>query len=108
MKLRNYIPLLAIGALLSSCSITMPVTAPDNANAGKVGTATNNCVSYAQVGRLFNGDLIPISGGWCFNDKKYGIAEAARDGGINKVATVDLKVTSYIFFYKYELIVTGE
>lgn len=107
MKLINYIPMIAAAALFSSCSVTMPITATDNANAGKVGVATNSCLFYAPP-VVVGAEFYQVSGGMCFNDKKYGIAEAARNGGINKVATVDLKVTDYIIFHKYELIVTGE
>lgn len=107
MKLINYIPMIAAAALFSSCSITLPVTATNNPNAGKVGVATNNCLFMAPP-KIGGTGFFPVSGGFCFNDKKYGIAEAARNGGINKVATVDLKVTDYIIFSKYELIVTGE
>lgn len=108
MKLINYISGLAFVALLTSCSVTMPITATNNASSGKVGKASNSCLSYGSAARLFQGDLIPVSGGWCFNDKNYDIATAAKNGGISKVATVDLKITNYIIYYEYELIVTGE
>ena len=99
---------MGIGAMISSCSITKPLTATNNPIGSKTGVATNNCLSYAPATRLAQGDLIAISGGLCFNDNKYSIADAANNGKIQKVATVDLKITNYIIFYKYELIVTGE
>jgi hypothetical protein len=108
MKTFKSLVFVAIAGLMASCSSTMPLTATDNAMSGKVGKATNNCLSYAKPPRLANGDMIAVSGGLCFNDDKYDIYNAAMNGGISKVATVDLKVTSYILFYKYELIVTGE
>ncbi len=108
MKIFKSLAFVAVAGFLASCSVTSPLTATNNAMSGKVGKATNNCLSAAPLTRLANGELMPISGGWCFNDKKYDIYNAAMNGGITKVATVDLKITNYLFFQKYELIVTGE
>ena len=108
MKTLRLLSAVVFVGLMASCSITTPVTMTNNDMGTKVGVATNNCLSYGPPQRLLNGELIPVSGGWCFNDKKYSVADAARDGGISRVATVDLKITNYVFFYKYELIVTGE
>ena len=41
-------------------------------------------------------------------NKKFGVIEAAKKGDIDKVATVDLKVTNFVIFQKVEIIVTGE
>lgn len=98
----------AFAGILSSCSVTMPVTATDNASSGKVGTAKNNCLGQLPRATLVYGQLINVSGGLCFNDDKYSLYDAAMNGGISKIATVDLKHTNYVFFHKYELIVTGE
>ena len=38
----------------------------------------------------------------------YGIGDAAKNGGIEKVATIDVKATSYIFAVTYKTTVTGE
>jgi hypothetical protein len=94
---------------LQACSITMPVTVTNNPIGTKVGVATNNCINAAPISfeHAFGG-FYPVSRGWCFNDKAYSLADAAQNGGISKIATVDLKSTNYLFFYKFELIVTGE
>lgn len=97
----------AIAIALSSCSVTMPVTVTNNSMGTKTGIAKNNCLGVGTP--VYAGqDFFPVSGGLCFNDKNYGLAEAAKNGGISRIATVDLKVTDYLIFYKYELIVTGE
>lgn len=96
-----------IAVVMSACSSTMPVTVTNNSIGSKVGVAKNNCVGAATPAPAGQ-DFFLVSGGWCFNDKNYGLAEAAKDGGISRIATVDLKVTDYLIFQKYELIVTGE
>ena len=98
-----------VASIMVSCSTTYPIAITNNTMGGKVGVAKNNCLSYApMVPMPGQSEFIPVSGGMCFNDRKYGIAEAAMNGGITKVATVDMKVTNYVIYYKYELIVTGE
>ncbi len=100
---------------ITSCTTTSPITATNNTMGTKVGTASNSCIfgfggagggapSVASSGRGFN----MISFGVCFNNKSYGIAEAAQNAGIERIGTVDLKTKWYVFFTKYELIVTGE
>ena len=48
-----------------------------------------------------------ISSGICLNGK-YGVVEAVENGGIKTLGAIDLKVTNYYVFKKYELIVAGE
>ncbi len=99
----------AFAIALSSCSVTMPLTVTNNSIGSKVGVASNSCLGQLPPGTVAMGqDFFPVSGGLCFNDKAYSLADAAKDGGISRIATVDLKETSYLFFFKYELIVTGE
>ena len=77
---------------LSSCSLTMPVNATSNPVGSKVGTAK------AQ--------------GWfgvLFFDADASIMRAAKNGGITKISTVDIKTFSVFEVYTtYETIVTGE
>lgn len=120
MRLLNITLMCAAAAFLASCSVSVPVTVTNNSMGTKTGVATNNCLSAPVPPETYNaaaqygvinsgyGNVKAVSGGWCFNDKKYSIADAAANGGISKVATVDLKITNYVFFFKYELIVTGE
>ncbi|MDD5789460.1 MAG: TRL domain-containing protein [Spirochaetia bacterium] len=76
------------------CSSVAPVCATSNDLGSKVGT---NTAAY-----IFG--IIPIGG------TDFGIAGAAKNGGITKISTVDLKTFSYLFgFYRGNTtIVTGE
>ena len=79
--------------LLSSCSVTMPVTATSNSVGEKVGKAKSSQI----IGFFFDGGDMSIQ-------------SAAKDGGISKISTVDFKSTMVLgpIFMRYETIVTGE
>ncbi|MDI9341773.1 MAG: TRL-like family protein [Sediminibacterium sp.] len=80
-----------IAVVLSSCSITLPVNASGEPIGKKVGTAKANVI----LGMAFNADA--------------SIKSAAKNGGITKVATVDIKHFNALgIFQYYETIVTGE
>lgn len=84
--------MLAIAALVSSCALTLPVDATSNAVGNKVGTAT--ATGFLSV-LFFNQDA--------------SIQQAAKNGGITKISTVDIKHTSILgLVVTYETIVTGE
>lgn len=104
--LLNSLGALEIALAFSSCSVTNPLTATNNPIGDKVGTSKNSCLFGANT--YGAGPGLATSYGICFNTKDYGIYEAAKAGGISKVATVDLKTTNYLFFTKFELIVTGK
>lgn len=91
-KLYVYVSVIAVAAVLTSCSVTVPVTASAASMGAKVGTS--------ETVVLF---------GTLYLNKNYGVAEAAHNGKIKGgVATVDLKTTNYLLFAKKQLIVTGE
>lgn len=101
----NLLGAAVIGLGLSSCTITNPLTATNNPIGNKVGTSKNTCLfGYNYFGA---GPGLPTSYGICFNNGDYGIQEAAASAGIDKVATVDLKIQNLFFVTKFELIVTG-
>ena len=78
-------------ALLASCSYgIVPVGATSNAVGSKVGEASSD--------KLF----------LLFTMSKGGVAEAARNGGITKISTVDVEATTILFYTKVKTIVTGE
>ncbi len=84
--------LLVAVAMLSSCALTLPVNATGNNIGSKVGTA--KATGFFGV-LFFNADA--------------SIQTAARNGGITKVSTVDLKRTNVLnIVTSYEVIVTGE
>lgn len=78
--------------MMASCSLTLPVNATSNTIGGKVGTA--KATGYLGI-LFFNADA--------------SIQSAAKNGGITKVSTVDIKHTSILgLVVTYETIVTGE
>ena len=80
-----------ITALLSSCSMTMPVSSSGPVTGPKTGSATANVI----LGFSFGGDC--------------SIEKAAADGGITKVATVKCKHTNVLGVYQsYKTTVSGE
>lgn len=77
--------------LMSSCSITAPLAATSNPIGKKVGTAKANII----CGLYFGGD--------------YSVQTAAKNGGITKVSTVDVKYVNVLYiFQSRKTVVTGE
>lgn len=91
-KVKMFAALVLATAMLSSCSLTLPVNATSNAVGSKVGTAK-------ATGFL----------GFLFFNADASIKSAAQNGGITKISTVDIKQTSLLnIIVTYETIVTGE
>ncbi|MBN9400408.1 MAG: TRL-like family protein ['Candidatus Kapabacteria' thiocyanatum] len=91
-KLKIFAAVMVASASLTACSLTLPVAATSNAVGSKVGTAT--ATGFLTV-LYFNGDA--------------SIRTAAKNGGISKISTVDLKHTSILGLVDTkECIVTGE
>lgn len=81
----------ALLLVLSSCSITLPIAATSNTAGSKVGTQK----TMVLFGLYFNGDA--------------SIRTAAKNGGITKISTVEIKQMNVLNVYQtYETIVTGE
>ncbi|MGB3591415.1 MAG: TRL-like family protein [Nonlabens sp.] len=84
--------LAVVAIMFTACSITMPVNATSNTVGSKVGTAK------ATV----------IFGVFAFNEDAS-IRTAAKNGGISKISTVDIKTGNILgLLVTYETIVTGE
>jgi hypothetical protein len=91
-KVKSVLGLFVFVAMVSSCALTLPVTATSNPVGEKVGTAT--ATGYFGV---------------LFFDADASIRTAAKNGGITKISTVDIKHTSVLnIIVTYETIVTGE
>ncbi|MDA3912547.1 MAG: TRL-like family protein [Bacteroidales bacterium] len=79
-------------ALFAACSVVLPVNATSNSMGSKVGTSS----ATGYLGILF------------FN-QDASIQKAARNGGITKISTVDMKQKNVLnIIVTYETIVTGE
>ena len=91
-KVKTIFALLAVVAMMSSCSLTLPVAATSNPVGNKVGEAT-------ATGFL----------GVLFFDADASIRTAAKNGGITKISTVDIKQENVLnLIVTYTTIVTGE
>jgi hypothetical protein len=94
MKIKMFLAAISIALIgvLSSCSLTLPVTATTNPVGSKVGTATATG---------FFGIL--------FFDADASIQTAAKNAGISKISTVDIKFKNVLgIITSYETIITGE
>jgi len=90
--LKTIAAMTAVVAMLASCSLTLPVDATSNPVGSKVGTA--KATGYLGI-LFFNADA--------------SIQSAAKNGGITKISTVDVKHSSFLnIIVSYETIVTGE
>lgn len=76
---------------MTACSITSPLTATSNPVGKKIGTAKAKII----FGMVFGGD--------------YSVMTAAKNGGITKIATVDVKTFNALgIFISKKVIVSGE
>jgi hypothetical protein len=89
---RNLLAAAVVVGSMSSCSLTLPVAATSNPVGSKVGTAKGT----GFLGILFFG-------------ADASIKSAAKNGGISKISTVDVKMSNILnLIVSYETIVTGE
>jgi len=92
INMKKLMTALVVGAFLSSCSVTLPVSATSNDLGSKTGVSSGTC---------FLSQL-------CFG-ADASVATAARNGGITKISTVDLRTKNVLgIIVTYECIVTGE
>jgi len=90
-KIKAVAAAITLTTIISSCSMTGPVAATSNAVGSKVGESSTTIV----FGFVFGGDA--------------SIRTAARNGGITKISTVDVKTTWFLpFFATHTCIITGE
>tara|TARA_B110000858_G_C17651803_1_gene403033 strand:+ start:602 stop:874 length:273 start_codon:yes stop_codon:yes gene_type:complete len=83
--------IVSVALLLSSCAITLPVNATSNEVGSKVGMS--KATGYLNV---------------IWIDQDASIQKDAKQGGITKISTVDLKQTNMLgIIQTYECIVTG-
>jgi hypothetical protein len=95
----------AMTFIFESCSSTHPFFVTNNSIGTKVGKSSGTC--YDLFG-IFTFMQLGKAGGICL-DADYSIQTAAKNGGITKIATVDIRKTSVLgIVITYETIVTGE
>lgn len=90
-KIKYMAGLCAAALVITSCSVTAPLAISGNTIGKKVGTAK----AVSIVGLCFGGD--------------YSIQTAAKNGGITKISTVDVRNYNCLGVYiSRKTIVTGE
>ena len=77
--------------MISSCSATYP-----------------HCITAAPMGNKVGKSSRSVVLGFIKSNRNWGIAEAAKNGGIREgISVIDFKTSNYIFFMKQEFIVYG-
>jgi hypothetical protein len=84
--------LLVAFLMVTACTMNYPVCATSNPVGTKIGVYTQTC-------------LLGFPPAY---NKTAAIAQAAKNGGITKISTVDYKASWMVFVIKYDTIVTGE
>lgn len=87
-------------ALVSSCSLTRPYAVTNNYIGNKQGVSKTTILFGLSSGVQLSTGIV--------SNKNFGVIEAAKNGGIEKIGSVDVKTTNYVVFQKVEVIVTGE
>lgn len=91
-QIRTFALLFIAVAMLSGCALTLPVSATSNPVGKKIGTASGT--GYF---------------GFLFFNADASIRSAAKNGGITKISTVDIKQSNILgLIITYETIVTGD
>lgn len=91
-KMKMIAVVFVTAVMLSSCALTLPVNATGLTIGDKVGTA--KATGYLGV---------------LFFDQDASIQTAAKNGGITRISTVDIKQTNILnIIVTYETIVTGQ
>lgn len=111
-------------SLITSCAVTKPYLLTNNPIGSKTGKSTSVCLfaggfidcsmpaqnpvanpyTRALSKNVFEGS---VTNGIMLN-QNLSVAEAAREAGITKIATVDIRTDWYVLFSKKTYIVTGE
>ncbi|MCA6435488.1 MAG: hypothetical protein IM600_10730 [Bacteroidetes bacterium] len=112
MKKMKLALVVAITAIMCSCSITQPMYLTNNPIGNKVGKSTTVCL-FSGGGRNA-AQFAPMAYGYStgyyglITNQNFSIYEAAKQANISKIATVDMRTDWYLFFTKKTYIVTGE
>ena len=87
--------------LFSNCTTTIPIAATNNSIGNKKGIS-RTAVILGTVNT--NNNLVT---GLIVSNSEFGVVEAVKNGGIEIVSTVDMKIANYFVFKRVELIVNG-
>ena len=87
----KFVMAIAVAAILTSCTVTSPMSASDAPIGTKTGVSSTLIIGVWQV------------------NKNFGIAEAAKQGNITSgIAIADKKVTNFLIVRKAQILVYGK
>ncbi|MFT5055782.1 MAG: hypothetical protein ACI80H_000486 [Pseudoalteromonas distincta] len=100
--MKNLKTLIFAGVMLSlaSCTVIRPYAVTNNAIGDGVGVSKTTLVFGTSVGNQL--EMAVFS-----TNKNFGVVEAARNGNLDKIATVDVQTSNFGFFTTVKIIVTG-
>lgn len=96
-----------IVALMSSCSMTYPMSASSAPMGNKVGVSKTTVLFASPYLKAFAAPKMGVLQGWHLN-KSCGIVDAARNGGITgPISVVDVTIKNYILWKRKIITVYG-
>jgi len=100
--MKNIKILLLVGTafFVTSCTVTRPFAVTNNEIGDAVGTSKTTLIFGTSAGPNLEQALYSTN-------KNFGLIEAAKNGNIDKIATVDVKTSNYGFITQVKIIVTG-
>jgi hypothetical protein len=84
----------------ASCTITRPYAVTNNAIGDAVGTSKTTLIFGSSAGTQLQQALFSTN-------KNFGVIEAAKNGNVDKIATVDVQTSNFGLFSTVRIIVTG-
>ncbi|MCC5922669.1 MAG: hypothetical protein JJT77_02690 [Crocinitomicaceae bacterium] len=86
---------------LCNCTTTIPISATNNSIGEKEGISRTTVI----LGTVNTNNNLAT--GLIVSNSEFGVIEAVKNGKIELVSTVDMKIANYFFFKRVELIVNG-
>ncbi len=84
----------------ASCTITRPYAVTNNAIGDAVGTSKTTLIFGTSAGTNLQTAIFSTN-------KQFGVIEAAKNGNVDKIATVDVQTSNFVLFSTVRIIVTG-
>lgn len=100
--MKNFKTLLIASAMLflASCTLVRPYAVTNNEVGDAVGVSRTTLILGASSGVQLEQALFSTN-------KNFGVIEAARNGNIDKIASVDVETSTYWIVTTVKIIVTG-
>ena len=100
MKNIKVLIVVVVAFLATSCTVVRPYAVTNNQIGDAVGVSKTTLIFGASAANELEQAMFSTN-------KNFGVIEAAKNGNIDKVATVDVESSNYYFFSTVKIIVTG-